>query len=81
MLESTMNTYDSCVEWVKDLWKWVTGDDKNGQNVSKETDKLKSQVKDAETRMNSSIDKFQNKLNNHAQGIDNTAKTKSDEIN
>lgn len=81
MIEATKNTYDSCVEWVKDLWKWVTGDDKNGQNVSKETDKLKSQVKDAETRMNGSIDEFQKKLNNHAQGIDNIAKTKSDEIN
>ena len=81
MIKATKKTYDSCVEWVRDLWKWVTGDDKGGENVKKESNQLKDQVKSAETRLNSKIEDFQNKIGNHAQEIETTAKNKSNEIN
>ena len=40
MIEKTKKTYDACVEWVKDLWKWVTGDDKDGKNKKNEREQL-----------------------------------------
>ena len=43
MIKAVKSTYDSCVAWVKDLWRYVTGDSTEGKKAQQQKDQFQKQ--------------------------------------
>ena len=76
MQEMVKEKYNAICDWVKDVWNWVTGNDKDGKKTKEEQKKFE---KDQMSRAQQAVDKNINKIESRAEAKSQQLERRADD--